>query len=238
MGGPQITEDGQVVLNRSQCISCFQCAETCPYEALKLSGKEMSSEEVLKEVMKDRVFYRQTGGGVTLSGGEPLMQIDFAAEILEMVKTEGVGTCVETAGNVPWQYFEKILPFTDLFLFDVKTIEPELHRKWTGFDNRLILKNLERLGKLDKEIIVRIPLIPDVNDGQEFKNIIDRVVEMDSIKEVHILPFHQLGSSKYDQMGMEYSMKDHREESGEMADECQRYAADRGFRVSVGGSGF
>ncbi|HVI42299.1 MAG TPA: glycyl-radical enzyme activating protein [Anaerovoracaceae bacterium] len=237
-GGPQASENGCVVLNRSQCISCFECADACPYEALKLSGREMSAEQVLNEVMKDKVFYQQSGGGVTISGGEPLMQVDFIAEILKLVKEGGIGTCIETAGNVPWANFEKVLPYTDLFLFDVKFLDPELHKKWTGCSNQLIQENLEKLVKFDKEIIIRIPLIPDINDGQEFKDIIDRISEMENMKEIHILPFHQLGSSKYDQMGMDYSMKDYREDNDEMVRECGQYTAAKGFRVSVGGSGF
>jgi len=228
----------KVCPNGEQCISCFQCAEACPYEALKLSGREMSAEQVLNEVMKDKVFYKQSGGGVTISGGEPLMQVDFTAEILRLIKKEGIGTCIETAGNVPWLNFEKVLPYTDLFLYDVKFLDPQLHTKWTGCSNRLILENLEKLVRFDKEIIIRIPLIPGINDGPEFRAIIDRVSEFESIKEIHILPFHQLGSSKYEQMGMDYSMIDHREENDEMVRECEQYAIKKGFRVSVGGSGF
>lgn len=238
MGGPQAVVEGVAVLNRLQCIGCFECAENCPYDALKLSGKEMNTEEVLKEVMKDKVFYRQSGGGVTLSGGEPLMQIGFTAELLAMVKREEIGTCIETAGNVPWSYFEKVLPFTDLFLYDVKFFDPNLHKEWTGCDNVQILSNLRKLAQTEKEIIIRIPLIPDVNDGSEFQKIIDSVSEMKNIKEIHILPFHQLGSSKYEQMGMEYTMKDYREDNDEKVKECEQYAISKGFRVSVGGNGF
>jgi len=237
-GGPQASENGRVVLDRSQCISCFDCAEACPYEALKLSGREMSAEQVLKEVMKDKVFYQQSGGGLTISGGEPLMQIDFTAEILRLVKKEGISTCIETAGNVPWLNLEKVLPYTDLFLYDVKFLDPELHNEWTGCSNQLIQENLEKLVQYDKEIIIRIPLIPDINDGTEFRAIIDRLSEFPRIKEIHILPFHQLGSSKYEQMGMDYSMVEHREENDEMVRECEQYAIKKGFRVSVGGSGF
>jgi pyruvate formate lyase activating enzyme len=205
---------------------------------LKASGKEMSSDEVFKEVVKDRVFYRNTGGGVTLSGGEPLAQADFSSEILERAKTEGIDTCVETAGCAPWTSFEKTLPFTDLYLFDVKFVDPDLHEKWTGFRNRLIQENLETLASRDKEVIVRIPLIPDVNDGDEFQKIMDRVAELKTIKEVHILPFHQLGSSKYDQLGIAYSMEAHREDNRDGIERCEAHAMRRGFRVSIGGSGF
>ena len=237
-GGPQIIVNNQVVLNRSACIKCFQCAENCPYDALKLSGKEMTAEEVLKEVMKDKVFYQQSGGGVTISGGEPLLQIDFTAEILRLVKKEKIGTCIETAGNVPWSSFEKILPDTDLFLYDVKLLDSEKHKEWTGADNRLILENLEKLSQTGKEVIVRIPLIPDVNDGREFQDIVDFAAKLKTIREIHILPFHHLGSSKYDQMDMEYSMRDYREDNDDMVEKCEQYAVDKGFRVSVGGSGF
>jgi len=155
-----------------------------------------------------------------------------------LIKQEEVGTCIETAGNVPWSHFEKILPFTDLFLYDIKLLDTDLHKKWTGSSNQLILSNLKKLAMLDKEIIIRVPLIPKVNEGKEFKHIVDYVAEMDSIKELHILPFHQLGSSKYNHMGMCYSMSDWKEDNDEMVKKCQKYAEGKGFRVSIGGSGF
>lgn len=237
-GGPNFINNSPAILDMSQCIKCFHCADRCPYEALKVSGKEMTSEQVYHEVMKDQVFYRQSGGGITISGGEPLMQIDFTAEILRLVKQEDIGTCIETAGNVPWEYFEKILPYTNLFLYDIKLRDADLHKKWTGSDNLLILSNLEKLAKRNREIIVRVPLIPDVNDGKEFKNIIDYIVEMNSMKELHILPFHQYGSSKYNHMGLCYSMSEWKENDVYMINECQQYAESKGLRVSVGGSGF
>lgn len=238
---PETLENKPVLMYvEDLCRGCSQCrgAEGCPYEASKMSGREMSAEEVAKEVLKDKVFYKNTGGGVTVSGGEPLMQIDFTAEILRRVKEESAGTCIETAGNVPWTSFEKVLPYTDLFLYDVKFRDTDLHREWIGCGNDLILSNLQRLSERGKEIIVRIPLIPEVNDGQEFRDMIDCVAEMKGIKEVHILPFHQLGSSKYDQLKMDYTMRGYREDNEEMVRECEQYAAEKGFRVSVGGSGF
>jgi pyruvate formate lyase activating enzyme len=237
-GEPHSMVNGRVTFNRECCTGCFACAESCPFDALKASGKEVSAEEVVKEVMQDEVFYRQTGGGVTVSGGEPLMQIDFCTEILKLIKKEDISTCIETAGNVPWSNFENVLPYTDLFLFDVKFASPEPHRVWTGADNALIQSNLGKLAQAGKEIIVRIPLIPEVNDGDEFQGMVDWIAELESISEIHILPFHQLGSSKYGQMGMEYSMGDYREENGDMIQWCQQYAMSRGFRVSLGGSGF
>ncbi|MDD2215379.1 MAG: glycyl-radical enzyme activating protein [Eubacteriales bacterium] len=237
-GGPFTIIDGRLTLDRLQCTNCFKCVENCPYEALKISGKEMTTEEVYSEVMKDKVFYQQSGGGITLSGGEPLVQIDFATEILRLVKEDGIGTCIETAGNVPWFHLEKVLPYTDLFLYDMKLLNTDLHKEWTGSDNKLILSNLNKLNKSDKEIIVRIPLIPNVNDGREFKNIVDYIFTMNSIKEIHILPFHQLGSSKYDQIGLSYSMSDWKEDNKQMIQECESYAKSKGFRVSVGGRGF
>jgi pyruvate formate lyase activating enzyme len=239
VNGPLLKNgDDQAGLAAARCVGCFRCAEACPYGALKVSGKEMDSEEIFKEVMKDLAFYRRTGGGITLSGGEPLLRADFVSEILEPAKKEGLGTCVETAGNVSWANFERILPFTDLFLFDVKFIDPVLHAEWTGSVNGLIQENLKNLALREREVIVRIPLIPGVNDGIEFQRIIDRTAELGMIGEVHILPFHQLGSTKYSQLGIEYSMKGHREDNSDAVKACEAYAASKGFRVSVGGSGF
>ena len=236
--GPKKSEDGQLTFNRSKCQDIYKCADVCPYEALRVSGRQMTSEQVIQEVLKDKVFYKQSGGGLTISGGEPLMQVDFTEEILKRIKQEGINTCIETAGNVPWESFEKILPYTDLFLYDLKFFNADSHQIWTGAKNEQILANFRLLAKEGKELIVRVPLIPGVNDGAEFGEIVDFVIESRSVKELHILPFHQLGSSKYKQIDKPYTMADWKEENAENIEKCKCYAESKGLRVSVGGSGF
>lgn len=236
--GPKVSELGEISFDRSKCSDIIRCADICPYEALKVSGRQMTVEQVALEVIKDKVFYKQTGGGLTISGGEPLLQIDFTRELLKRIKQEDIDTCIETAGNVPWTSFQEILPYTDLFLYDLKLLNADLHETWTGARNDQILSNFRLLAKEGKEVIVRIPLIPDINDEKEFRDIVDFVAENSAVRELHILPFHQLGSSKYKQIDRPYSMKDWKEENLEKVEACKTYAEIRGFRVSVGGSGF
>lgn len=231
-------EAGHVVIDRNICVECFTCVDYCYYDALNSSLKIMEVDEVFDEVMKDEVFYRNSGGGLTLSGGEPLFQIDFAVELAQRVKGKGVHTAIETAGNVPYSSIERILPFIDLFLFDIKGIDADIHKEWTGVSNLLVIENFKRVVHEDKEIIVRVPLIPGVNDGEEFRKIIDFVVEYPQVKELHILPFHTLGESKYTQLEMHNHMLEHPEDNDEEVEACRVYAETMGLRVNVGGSGF
>ena len=182
------------------CDFCGKCELYCPAEARKICGREYTSDEVLAEVIKDKAFYDNSGGGVTFSGGECMLQLDFLREILEKCKSAGIHTAVDTAGNVPWKSFEKILPFTDLFLYDIKAFGAELHRKGTGVSNELILENLKNLsGRAD--IIVRIPVIGGYNDNdEEIRQIADFLKQIKIIK-AELLPYHAMGEHKYTALG-------------------------------------
>lgn len=182
------------------CDFCGKCELYCPAEARKICGREYTSDEVLAEVIKDKAFYENSGGGVTFSGGECMLQLDFLCEILEKCKSAGIHTAVDTAGNVPWKSFEKILPFTDLFLYDIKAFGAELHRKGTGVSNELILENLKNLsGRAD--IIVRIPVIGGYNDNdEEIRQIADFLKQIKIIK-AELLPYHAMGEHKYTALG-------------------------------------
>ena len=182
------------------CDFCGKCELYCPAEARKICGREYTSDEVLAEVTKDKAFYDNSGGGVTFSGGECMLQLDFLCEILKKCKAAGIHTAVDTAGNVPWKSFEKILPFTDLFLYDIKAFGAELHRKGTGVSNELILENLKNLsGRAD--IIVRIPVIGGYNDNdEEIRQIADFLKQIKIIK-AELLPYHAMGEHKYTALG-------------------------------------
>ena len=182
------------------CDFCGKCELYCPAEARKICGREYTPAEVLAEVIKDKAFYDNSGGGVTFSGGECMLQLDFLCEILKKCKSEGIHTAVDTAGNVPWKSFEKILPFTDLFLYDIKAFGAELHRKGTGVSNELILENLKNLsGRAD--IIVRIPVIGGYNDNdEEIRQIADFLKQIKIIK-AELLPYHAMGEHKYTALG-------------------------------------
>ena len=145
---------------------------------------------------------------------------------------------IETAGNVPYGNFIETLPFTDLLLYDIKMMDEEKHKQWTGVSNKKILENLRRLAKSHVEIIIRVPLITGVNDGKEFEAIADFAARLPNVNELHILPYHTVGRSKYDQLGMDYAIECIEEENDDEVEHCRRYAEAKGLRVSVGGAGF
>lgn len=172
-------------VNLSICRDCpakQDCAENCPAQAMKLCGALMSTAEVLREVLRDRAFYGSTvdnllsRGGVTCSGGEPLLQADFVAELLEQCCQEGVGTCVDTTLNLDWSVVERVLPFTELFLVDLKLMDDENAKKYTGMDNRLTVENLNRLSVLGKPVILRIPLLMGLNDTPKEEQAREKVL--------------------------------------------------------------
>ncbi|MBE6600571.1 MAG: glycyl-radical enzyme activating protein [Ruminococcaceae bacterium] len=165
-------------------------------------GKEYTVDDVLKIICKDKRFYESTGGGVTFSGGECMLQTDFLAEILKACKENGISTAVDTAGHVPYERFEKILPYTDLFLYDLKCHDSEKHKKYTGVGNELILENLKRLLESSKSLWVRIPIIPTVNDTEkEMQSIKEYVYSCGTPERIELLPYHAMGDHKYPAIG-------------------------------------
>ena len=181
-----------------KCDFCGRCELFCPQDARKVCGKEYTVDEVFSEVIKDKAFYDNSGGGVTFSGGECMLQIDFLHEILKKCKENGIHTAVDTAGNVPWQSFQKIIPYTNLFLYDVKCFSEQLHIEGTGVSNKLLLENLKRLSDcFSCDIIIRIPVIGGYNDNDaEIKKISDFLKTV-RYKSVELLPYHKMGEHKY-----------------------------------------
>lgn len=197
------------IIDRALCTHCGICERYCPAEALKQAGMEMSIEEVVSEVEKDQIFYRKTGGGVTLSGGEPLMQAEFAAGLLNMLKENRISTAIETAGHVSFEVYEKCLDDVDLFLYDIKHMDPKVHEEYTKASNDRILDNLRRLNERGKRIWIRVPLIPNVNDSYEnIHKTFALARELPSVDRIELLPYHNYGAGKYDQLGMEYELKE------------------------------
>ena len=184
-----------------KCELCGKCALFCPRDARKLCGREYGIEEVMRELLRDKCFYENSGGGVTFSGGDCMLQIDFLSEILRECKTEGIHTAVDTAGNVPFSYFERILPFTDLFLYDIKAVSAEKHKEGTGADNARILENAKRLSGKSK-ILFRVPVIGGFNDEEtEMQKIADFLKDI-YYEKVELLPYHALGEHKYRALGV------------------------------------
>lgn len=186
------------------CEFCGKCVYYCINNAREIVGKEYSIDEIVKEVLKDKTFYEESSGGVTLSGGEPMLQIDAVEELLIALKKAGIHTTVDTSGAVPFSYFERIYRYTDLFLYDIKVMDEEKHKLFVGTTNKHILKNLEKLSELHKNIIIRMPIISGVNDDiDHIQKTIDIVKNL-NIKEVNLLPYHNISSHKYRKLNLKY----------------------------------
>ena len=185
-----------------RCELCGICALYCPHDAREICGKEYTVDKVMQEILKDKVFYETSGGGVTFSGGECMLQIDFLEAILKECKKHGIHTAVDTAGHVPFDRFERILPDTDLLLYDVKCYDSEKHKAYTGVDNRLILENLGKLLRTEQAVWVRIPVIPTVNDSVEEMRAIRQFLDSYGYPDkVELLPYHAMGEHKYEAIG-------------------------------------
>ena len=227
---------GERVFQRDRCTGCGRCAEECCAEALVLKGQEYTVSEVLTEVEKDSPFYERSGGGLTLSGGEPLAQAQFCIALLKRAKQRGIHTVVDTSGYVPWKTFQEALEWTDLFLFDVKAKSRELHERLTGVENLRIRDNLQRLLECNAAVIVRIPLIPEYNDSaSEMEGIAAMIAAFKMPPPVHILPYHQFAEQKYQPLGKEYSLKNCRPISPEHLQRIGRIFKERGIRVEIKG---
>ena len=184
------------VYDRSKCVSCGKCTENCVGEALTLYGKTVTVEELMPLLLEDREFYENSGGGVTLSGGECLMQADFCEELLKALKAEGINTAVDTCGFVPKSVIKKVAPYTDTFLYDLKAFDSEVHKKCTGVPNETVIENLRYAYSLGSRIEIRIPYVPEYNDG-EMEKIAELLSEMPDIVRVRVLPYHSYASHKY-----------------------------------------
>lgn len=200
----------EILFYRSKCTGCERCKDLtvdsksflCLNDAKEICGKEYTVDEVLKEVLKDKTYYETSGGGVTFSGGECLLQNDFLTAMLKKCKEAGIHTAVDTAGNVPWNKLKQILPYTDMFLYDIKCISENLHIDGTGVTNRLILENLEKLSKeFSGEVIIRIPVIGGFNDNEEEMKKISEFLTRLHLKQVELLPYHAMGEHKYEALG-------------------------------------
>ncbi len=203
-------KEKEIMFYKNKCTLCGRCREVdtfdeeffCYNDAREICGKEYPTDEVLKIILKDKTFYDNSGGGVTFSGGECMLQIDFLLEILQKCKENGIHTAVDTAGHIPWESFEKILPYTDLFLYDIKVMDNEVHKEYTGVTNSLILENLAKLLKNDGCVWVRIPVIPGVNDTEKEMQQIKTFFDANGYPEkIEFLPYHAMGEHKYEALG-------------------------------------
>ena len=200
-GAHRITPEGHS-LDRALCTACGACAKNCPNGALRLAGCRMTVEEVLTDVAKDIPFYRNSDGGMTLSGGEPLAQGNFSFALAQEAKQRGIHVCVETCGHGDPAVLQALAQHTDLFLFDYKHSDSQAHKAYTGVDNALILANLQRLARWGKNVILRCPIIPGVNDTEaHYTAIAQLAAGMGNITEIHLMPYHPYGLSKFTAVG-------------------------------------
>ena len=197
--------DGTARIDRSLCDLCLECVEACPTGALEVTGKEITIEEAVHECCQDEPFYRNSDGGVTLSGGEPLYQPEFALPFLKACKEKSLHTALDTCGHAPWEVLGAILDYTDLVLFDVKHPDPEMHREGTGVENGLILGNLRKtIDSRKSRVWIRIPLIPGYNDSEEHAREVARMAVKGPVEKVSLLSYHEWGKPKYAFLGREY----------------------------------
>ena len=203
--------DNKVRINWDLCTNCGKCVSVCPTNALYMFGQELTVKQVLDEVEQDSSFYHESGGGITLSGGECMLQADFAGALLEEAHKRGINTAIETAFNVPWSNVEKVLPHVDVVLHDHKVTDSEHHHEWTAVPNKRIKENQKRAYETwpDKIFIARTPVIPGVNDDEEhIRAVLDFIKPYKNVIDYELLPYMRFGESKYGFLGKVYEMQD------------------------------
>ena len=202
----QFTKQEHSIL-RKNCTACGNCANICPSKALEMIGKTVTVDEVINEALRDSVFYETSQGGITISGGEPLLQFSFTLALLKKAKENGLHTCIETCGFSDFEKLQQLAAYTDLFLYDYKETDPQRHKAYTGVENHLIVQNLERLNHIGAAIILRCPIIPGYNDREEhFNGIAALANALSQVIEINLEPYHPLGQSKAEQIGKEYGV--------------------------------
>ena len=203
-GAITLSEDAGRRIDWHRCDQCFKCVQVCLYDSLTVIGTHMSVEDIVEEVEKDRIFYKNSSGGVTISGGEPLQQYSFVYELLKALKQHGLHTALDTSGCAPPEVFDQLLPYVDLCLFDIKQLNPASHREYTGVDNDLIIANARRVAT-QVPTWFRIPLIKNFNDSEtEFKKVVEMALDL-GVEKISLLPYHEGGKIKTHQIGKAYA---------------------------------
>jgi pyruvate formate lyase activating enzyme len=232
-GAARLTDAGPVT-DRAQCAGCetHACAEVCYAEAREIAGQPMTVEQVVEAAARDVAFYEESGGGVTLSGGEPLLQAAFAADLLASLKSRGIHTALDTCGYASWESFERVRPEVDLFLYDLKLMDEDAHRRFTGVSNRRILANLRALSERGHRITLRVPVIPGVNDDEEnLRAVAAFAAGLPHLAGVDLLPYHPMGTDKYARLERDYPLADLRPPTREQMDQVAAALAAGGLPV-------
>jgi len=205
-GALTLDENKKPIIDKRLCSTCLQCVDICGYAGLVLWGRIMTAEQVMDEVIRDKEFYDNSEGGMTLSGGEPMAQPEFASALMKAARVLGINTALDTCGHVPWKAYQKILEYTDLVLLDIKHMDTEAHRNYSGMGNELILENAKQFAASDIPLRIRIPVIPGKNDSKENWKATAVFIESlgDAVQGVDLLPYHPYAGGKYRAFGMDY----------------------------------
>ncbi|UYP01191.1 glycyl-radical enzyme activating protein [Oceanotoga sp. DSM 15011] len=224
-----------LAITDERCVLCGNCVDFCVNNAREIVGENMSTTEVFDQIIKDEMFYEESSGGITFSGGEPLMHPDFLLEILKKCKSRDIHVAIDTSGYAPWDNFEKIIDYVDLFLYDLKHMDEDKHLKYMGVSNDLVFENLKKLSSFGKEIYIRMPLIHNINDYD--KNIMNCIEFLKNIKfsQLNILPYHKMGKDKYRRLNMKTYMEELESPSDERILEIKKMFEDSGIKVKIGG---
>jgi len=239
-GAIRCSSDGKVEIDRLACDDCGECASACPSRALEMSGRLMSVDDVIREVEEDGSFYARSGGGLTVSGGEPLSQPEFVKQLLIEARGRGLNTAIETSGLCSWKSIEEIAPQADQILYDIKCLDPERHRRETGVSNERILENFARLRRRfpTTSVVVRTPVVPGVNDTeQEIQAIVDRIGEAGGASSYELLPYHGFGEPKYRKLGQRYRLSHLKPPSEAQMAALRAIAARAGLSATADGAG-
>lgn len=230
-----ISIENKDYINRELCDGCGKCAAKCPTKALVLKGTRMTVEQVISELKKDSINYRRSGGGITLSGGEPLVQSEFAAEILKASRSYGWNTAIETTGYGDEDALRNVMQYVNFALMDIKNMNSEIHKKYTGVDNDKILKNAKIISNLTS-MVVRVPVIPGFNSDEDSINDICRFAKtLDKVNTIHLLPYHTYGENKYGLLGRDYLMKDSQGIEDSQIESLKNVVETNGFECIIGG---
>jgi pyruvate formate lyase activating enzyme len=219
---------------RDKCIGCGLCVPVCPKDALKIIGKQYTPSDLFTEIIKDKHYYLSSQGGVTFSGGEPALAVDFIIVLAKMCQVEGITMTLDTAGNVPFTFYKKLLPYISLFLYDLKCFDSEQHKRWTKVDNHRILKNLQALDKENAVYTIRVPIIPSFNTNlKEQQNIAQFIASLTNPGLIQLLPYHDYGVGKYETLGLNNETKSSSPPSNEFLEEALQCYLQLGLNAEV-----
>jgi len=223
------------IVDKVKCSLCGECTKNCPTNAMEMVGISMTVDEVMKEIEKDIVFYEESRGGVTISGGEPLMQFEFINAILIKCREKGIHTALDTCGYSSWRKIYELSKNVDLFLYDIKHINDDRHIELTGVSNKQILDNLYKLAKIESNVWIRVPIIPGVNDDDENILGIGKLMNLLKLRDLFILPYHNIATEKYKKLGKEYDLSNIKTPANDNMKEIESKFKNFGLNVKIGG---